>query len=165
MLPLIQDEVCKKKNWVTDEEFLDVISIVNSLPGMLATNSSGFIGYKKRGVKGFVTAIAGCITPSIIIILILATIFTQVADNQYVQAFFLGVRPCIVVIMANAVYKLGKKVDFKKAYNIIAVIIAFVAIAFLKVTSLYLVIAAIIVSLFLFSINTKKKAEEVSHDS
>lgn len=165
MLPLVQDEVCTNKHWVTDEEFLDIIAIVNSLPGMLATNSSGFIGYRLRGVAGFVTAILGCITPSIVIILILATVFTAVSDNPYVQAFFMGVRPCIVVIMANAVYKLGKKVDFKKAYNLIALIISFAAIAFFGITSLYLVILAIIVSLIMFAADAKKKIEEDGHDS
>ena len=166
MLPLIQDEVCEKKHWVTDDEFLDVISIVNSLPGMLATNSSGFIGYKVRGLAGFITAILGCITPSIVMILILATVFTQVSDNSYVQAFFLGVRPCIVVIMANAVYKLAKKVDFKQLYSIIAVIVAFIAIAFFNITSLYVVIAAVVVSLILFAARAKNKAkEENEHDS
>lgn len=164
MLPLIQDEVCKKKDWLTDEEFLDIISIVNSLPGMLATNSAGFVGYKKRGVKGFVTAIAGCITPSIVIILILATIFNQVADNRFVQAFFMGVRPCVVVIMVNAVIKLAKKVDFKKVYNIVAVITAFALIAFLGVASLWLVIAAIVVSLIIYAISLKKEVTGGSND-
>jgi chromate transporter len=165
MLPLVQDEVCTKKNWVTEDEFLDIISIVNSLPGMLATNSSGFIGYRLRGVIGFIVAILGCITPSIAIILILATVFTAVSGNAYVQAFFMGVRPCIVVIMASAVYKLGKKVDFKQTYNLIALIVAFVAIAFFGVTSLYLVILAIIVSLIMFAAKAKNKVEEGSHDS
>ena len=165
MLPLIQDSVCKEKGWITDEEFLDIISIVNSLPGMLATNVAGFIGYRCRKVKGFIVAIAGCITPSIIMILILATVFTQVSGNQYVQAFFMGVRPCIVIIMINAVIKLAKKVDFKQLYNIIAVIVSFVAIAFFDVSSLWMVFAAIVVSVILFAIKAKKKVEEVGHDS
>jgi len=164
MLPIIQDEVCAKKGWISDDEFLDVISIVNSLPGMLATNSAGFIGYKLRKTIGFIVAVLGCITPSIIFILILATIFTQVADNQYVQAFFMGVRPCIVVIMAYAVIKLGKKVDFKKAYNIVAVIVAFVCVSFLGVSSLYLVIAAIAASLIIFSVQAKKKVASSEGD-
>ncbi len=165
MLPLIQDNVCAKKQWVTDDDFLDVISIVNSLPGMLATNVAGFIGYRCRGVKGFVVAIAGCITPSIIMILILATVFTQVSDNTYVQAFFTGVRPCIIVIMVNAVIKLAKKVDFKKIYNIIALIVAFVAIAFFSVPALYMVIAAVVVSLIIFAAKANKTVEEAEHDS
>lgn len=165
MLPLIQDNVCSKKQWLNDEEFLDIISIVNSLPGMLATNVAGFVGYRCRGVKGFVTAIAGCITPSIIMILILATVFTQVSDNVYVQAFFQGVRPCIIVIMVNAVIKLAKKVDFKQIYNIIAVIVAFVVIAFFSVPALYMVILAVIVSLIIFAAKAKKSVEEVHHDS
>lgn len=165
MLPIVQNEVCAKKGWLSDDDFLDVIAIVNSLPGMLATNSAGFIGYRLRRVPGFIVAIAGCITPSIAIILILATLFTAVSDNPYVSAFFMGVRPCIVVIMANAVYKLGKKVDFKKAYNLIALIIAFIGIAFFGITSLYLVIAAIIISLIMFAAKAKNKAEEAEHDT
>ncbi len=167
MLPLIQDEVCTKKNWATEEEFLDVVSIVNSLPGMLATNSSGFIGYKLRGVKGFAAAIAGCICPSIVIILILACIFSQFSGNAFVQAFFKGVRPCIVVIMANAVYKLGRKVDFKRIYNVAALAAAFFAIVFLKIASLYLVLAAIIASLIIFAFEAGRSSAdgESGHDS
>ncbi|MBR5756318.1 MAG: chromate transporter [Firmicutes bacterium] len=165
MLPLVQNEVVKKKGWLTDDDFLDVIAIVNSLPGMLATNSAGFIGYRIRRVPGFIVAILGCVTPSIVIILILATLFTAVSGNVYVDAFFKGVRPCIVVIMANAVYTLGKKVDFKKMYNLIALIVAFVCIAFFGVTSLYLVIAAIVVSLIMYAAKAKKAAEEAEHDS
>ena len=165
MLPLIQDSVCANKKWLTDDEFLDIISIVNSLPGMLATNVAGFVGYRCRGVKGFIVAIAGCITPSILMILILATVFTQVSDNTYVQAFFMGVRPCIIIIMINAVIKLAKKVDFKRVYNIVAVIVAFVAIAFFDVQSLYMVLLAIVVSLIIFAVNAKKKVEEANHDS
>ena len=165
MLPLVQNAVCREHEWITEDDFLDVIAIVNSLPGMLATNSSGFIGYRLRGIPGFITAILGCITPSIVIILILAGIFTSVADNVFVQAFFKGVRPCIVVIMANAVYTLGKKVDFKKIYNIIAFAVSFIAIAFFGVTSLYLVILAIIVSLIMYASNAKKIIREEEHDS
>ena len=165
MLPLIQDSVCANKKWLNDEEFLDIISIVNSLPGMLATNVAGFVGYRCRGVKGFLVAVAGCITPSIIMILILATVFTQVSDNAYVQAFFQGVRPCIIVIMINAVIKLAKKVDFKQLYNIIAVIVAFIAIAFFSVPALYMVVLAVIVSLIIFAAKAKKTVEVVHHDS
>ena len=165
MLPLIQDSVCANKKWLTDDEFLDIIAIVNSLPGMLATNVAGFVGYRCRGVKGFIVAIAGCITPSIIMILILATVFTQVSDNQFVQAFFMGVRPCIIVIMVNAVIKLAKKVDFKQIYNVLALAISFVAITFFDVSSLYMVIAGIIVSLIIFAVKAKNKVQEVEHDS
>lgn len=165
MLPLIQNEVCTKKKWATDEEFLDIISIVNSLPGMLATNSSGFIGYRLRGVAGFIAAIAGCITPSIAIILILASVFDRVSDNAFVQAFFIGVRPCIVVIMANAVYKLGKQVDFKRLYNVIVLAVVFVAVSFFKIASVYLVLASILTSLIIFAAGAKKKIEESEDDS
>ena len=108
MLPIIQEAVCHEKGWLTDEEFLDSISLTNSLPGPLATNCATFIGYRLKKVPGSIAAILGTICPSIIIILLIAMIFNTAMDNQYVQAFFRGVGPAVFALIVSAVYKLAK---------------------------------------------------------
>ena len=63
MLPIIQKEVVEGKGWMTDEEFLDAISLTNSLPGPLATNSATFVGYRVARVPGSVAAVRGGAPP------------------------------------------------------------------------------------------------------
>ena len=101
MLPIIQEAVCTEKGWLTDEEFLDSISLTNSLPGPLATNCATFIGYRLKRVPGSIAAILGTICPSIIIILLIAMVFNTAMDNAYVQAFFRGVGPAVFALIVR----------------------------------------------------------------
>ena len=114
MLPIIQEAVCTEKGWLTDEEFLDSISLTNSLPGPLATNCATFIGYRLKRVPGSIAAILGTICPSIIIILLIAMVFNTAMDNAYVQAFFRGVGPAVFALIVSAVYKLATKANIMK---------------------------------------------------
>ena len=151
MLPVIQEVVCQKKGWLRDEEFLDSISLTNSLPGPLATNAATFIGYRLMGIKGALAAILGTITPSIIIILLIAILFNTFIDNIYVQAFFKAVGPAVFALIISAVYKLAKSAKVHK--SIVAFLVAllsFAAIAFFKVNSIFTVVAAALFALLRF---------------
>ena len=77
MLPIIQKEVVETKGWMDDEEFLDAISLTNSLPGPLAINAATFVGYRVCKVKGALAAVLGAASPSVIIILAVAVIFSN----------------------------------------------------------------------------------------
>ncbi len=72
MLPLLEREVCDKKNWASQEEILDYYAIGQSTPGIIAINTSTFLGYKMAGKIGGIVASFGFITPSIIIIVLIA---------------------------------------------------------------------------------------------
>lgn len=90
MLPLIQKEVVENRGWMTDSEFLDAISLTNSLPGPLAANAATFVGYKLKKVRGSFSAVIGVMAPSIIIILLIAAIFSEVTDYPAVRNFSAG---------------------------------------------------------------------------
>ena len=85
MLPIIQREVVETKHWMTDEEFLDAISLTNSLPGPLATNSATFVGYRVARAPGSVAAVLGAATPSVIIILLIAMVFHNIMDLSLIH--------------------------------------------------------------------------------
>lgn len=108
MLPVIQREVVDNKKWLTEEEFLDSIAVTNSLPGMLASNCATFIGYRKAGLAGAVSAVLGAVMPSFLIILVIALFFGSIRENPIVEHVFSGVRPAVVALIAYALLKLIK---------------------------------------------------------
>jgi chromate transporter len=121
MLPVIQKEVVDKKNWLTTEEFLDSIAVTNSLPGPLATNCATFVGYTTAGVPGALASVLGAITPSFLIIMFIAALFTSFADNHIVQLAFSGIRPAVVALILFSLIKLVKSVGIKWINTIISI--------------------------------------------
>ena len=88
MIPLIEADVVDKNKWVAREDFLDLMAIAQSCPGIFAVNMSIFIGYKLKGVPGSVVCALGTILPSFLIILGIALFFQQFRDNETVAALF-----------------------------------------------------------------------------
>jgi chromate transporter len=108
MIPIIEAEVVDKHKWVSKEEFLDLIAVAQSCPGVFAANISIFIGYKLRGVKGAVSTCLGAVLPSFLIILIIAMFFHRFAENAIVQSIFRGIRPAVVALIAVPTFNLAK---------------------------------------------------------
>ena len=109
MLPLLQRELVEKRQWVTEEELMDYYAISQCTPGIIAINSAVFVGQKKRGDLGGAAAALGIVFPSLVIVTILASIITNVADLAWVQNAFAGIRACVCVQIFNSVLKLAKK--------------------------------------------------------
>lgn len=109
MIPLIEAEIIEKKKWVGKEEFLDLMAIAQSCPGVFAINIAIFIGYRLRRVKGAVVSCIGTALPSFIIILLIALFFHQFKENEIVAAAFRGIRPAVVALIAVPTFNLAKK--------------------------------------------------------
>lgn len=109
MLPMLQKEVVEKYHWATEDELMDYFAIGQCTPGIIAVNTATFVGYKTKKVAGAVAATLGVITPSIIIITIIAAFLQNFADLPVVKHAFNGVRACVCVLIFNAVIKLAKK--------------------------------------------------------
>ncbi|MDI9492065.1 MAG: chromate transporter, partial [Bacillota bacterium] len=107
MLPVLQEELTKCC-WLTDEECLDAISLVNGLPGPLVVNGAAFMGYKMKGVAGAFAAVFGAIMPSIIVILIIASIFSDLTSHPWVRAFFAGARPAVCALLLYSMVRMGR---------------------------------------------------------
>lgn len=108
MVPLIQREVVDVKAWTTNEEFIDMLGLAQTAPGPVAVNTSVFVGYKKAGIPGAVTAVAGATLPSFLAILAIAVFFRQIKNSPIAEAAFAGVRPAVVALVAGAAYKIGR---------------------------------------------------------
>ena len=108
MLPILQREVVEKKHWATDADLTDYYAIGQCTPGVIAVNTATFIGYRYKGLAGGILATLGVISPSIIIISVIAACLSNFADIPAVQHALRGVNACVVALIASSVIKLGK---------------------------------------------------------
>ncbi|HOQ67957.1 MAG TPA: chromate transporter [Candidatus Atribacteria bacterium] len=108
MLPLIKREIVEKKKVLTDEEFIEGLSVAQSLPGAVAINTACFVGRKVRGIAGMLVSVLGASLPSFLIILLITSFFLQYRQLEVVQNFFRGATPAIVALIAGAVVDIGK---------------------------------------------------------
>ena len=109
MLPILEREVIEKKHWCSEEELMDYYAIGQCTPGVIAVNTATFIGKKQRGIPGAVIATIGVVTPSVILITLIAGLINRFSDILWVKRAFAGIRVCVCVLIFNAVLKLGKK--------------------------------------------------------
>ncbi len=114
MIPLIEAEMIEKRGWLTREEFWNQLTIAQSIPGPIALNTAVFVGYKTRGVKGAFAALLGVVIPSFVIILLIATVFTEFKDNPTVTAAFKGMRPAVVALIAAPLISMAKGMNWWK---------------------------------------------------
>ena len=108
MIPLMEKELVQQKQWLSKEEFLDLLSISQAMPGVFAVNMATSIGYRLRGKRGAVMAVLGNILMPILTILFLAIFIRFFRDNPVVESIFKGIRPCVVALIAAPVFTMAK---------------------------------------------------------
>lgn len=154
MLPLLQREVVDNKGWATEEQLLDYYAIGQSTPGIIAVNTASFVGYFQAGIIGAITATLGLVLPSIIIILLVASILRQYMDLAVLQHAFAGVRVAVSALVTASVYRLGKA-GIVDSFSLVWTIITFVCIAFLNISPLWIVLASFVLGNIIQSVRTK----------
>lgn len=117
MLPMVKSETFKY-GWITESEFLDIISISQITPGAIAINTATFVGYKIGGILGAFTASMGIVLPSLITVTIIAMFFNKIKENQYKNAFFRGVKPVTMAFILYAGLMVGLPTFIGKFSNI-----------------------------------------------
>lgn len=146
MLPMIEADVVDKKHWMEKKEFVDMLAIVQSVPGAIAINTSIYVGYKHGGFIGALAAILGTVLPSFIIILLIAMVFTDIQDNPTVEKVFMGMRPAVVALIAAPLIRMGKSAGITvKTFWIPVAAALLVWLA--GVSPVYIIIGAIILGI------------------
>ena len=140
MLPILQRELVENRHWATDEDLANYFAIGQCTPGVIAVNTSTFIGYRMHGVIGGIVATLGEIFPSLCIITALAGLISNFSDNLYVQKAFIGIRVCVCVLIFNAVVKLYKGAVKGKLTFIIFLVVALLS-TFTGVSPVLIVVA------------------------
>ena len=141
MIPMIEAEVVDKHRWIEKEEFIDLIAIAQSCPGVFAINTSIFIGYKLKKMRGALCASLGTALPSFLIILLIAIFFHRFMEVSWIAAMFRGIRPAVVALIAVPTFNMAKSAGISLV-NCWIPIASAVLIWLVGVNPIFIIIAA-----------------------
>ena len=149
MLPMLKYELVEKRDWVTEDELLDYYAVGQCTPGIIAVNTATFVGYKRKGIIGGIFATLGMISPSLIIISILALFLDQFMSNVWVSHAVNGIKIVVCALMLNTVVTMAKKTILNLLCSAIA-IIAFLLALFTPVPTVLIVVVSGILGIILY---------------
>lgn len=158
MLPLIEKELVEDRQLLSNKEFLDIIAVVQGIPGIIAVNSSLFIGYKLKGIFGALSSVAGITIPSILIITMIAQTLIDIREYEIVISIFSGIRACVVMLIFWAGFKMSRKAIINKT-SYLYVIGMIIGMMLFKVHPIFLIALAGIIGIL-----TNKEIEGPLHD-
>ena len=141
MLPILERELIEKKHWTTNEDLLDYYAISQVTPGVIAVNVSTFVGYKQKGILGGIFATAGIVSPSIIIITLIALFISNFQDIVWVQKALAGINVAVAALLTVAVWNFAKK-TVKRWYDLFFYAGSFLLVYFCKLSSIIIVLGA-----------------------
>ncbi len=104
----MEQQVVTKHQWLSHEDFMDITAVAQATPGVFAVNMASHIGYKVGGIRSGIIASLGVVFPSLVIILLIAIIFSRFRNNPWVEAAFMGIRPAVVALLIVPVFKMAK---------------------------------------------------------
>ena len=166
MIPIIQNEVTRKRKWITDAEILDIIVISETTPGPIAVNAATYVGYKVNGILGSIFATFGLALPSFVIIFVISYFYKDFMQWQVIQAAFKGLKVGVIILLINAVIKLKKNVKF----DLISIILFVLTLAIMilstifdfgfKYLSLCLILFGLLIGIVLTALSKKKEGKK-----
>ncbi len=157
MIPLIQDEAVERYGWLTTTQYMDAIAVTGMSPGPIATNTAIYIGYTQAGVMGAVVSAAGMVLPSLLIILIVASVFKRIQDNQRMRDAFYGLRAVItgLIIYAAILFAVRNELFSGLNWTTLAMVIIFlgslVALLRYRIHPIYVILISGLVGIAIFS--------------
>lgn len=163
MLPMLEHELIEKRNWISEEELLDCYAIGQCTPGIIAVNTATFVGYKKAGIAGGIFSTLGMVSPSILIISIIANFLREFMDNKWFIHAMMGVRGVVCALLMNTVINLGKK-SLKNLTAWLIAIAVFALAFFTKLPTIVLVLMAASAGIVIDLIKSKKQKKEGSNE-
>ncbi len=149
MIPIIEDEVTKKRKWISEIEILDILAISESTPGPIAVNTATYVGYKVGGILGSIFATLGLAIPSFVIIFVISFFYKDFMQWKVIEAAFKGLKIGVILLLINAVIKLKKGVKVN-LFGIILFVVAFsvmIAFSFININFKYLSLCLILLGI------------------
>ncbi len=146
MLPMLKKEVIEKKGWTNEEELLDIYAIGQCTPGITAVNTSTYIGYEQAGIIGAVCGTLGMVTPSLIIITLIATILNRFIAEPLVVHALSGIRVAVCAMMLNTVISLARA-GIKDKLGVLLFLAGFLLATFSPIPTIVLVVCAAVIGI------------------
>lgn len=155
MIPILEREFVTNRGWITSDDMLNYVAIGQSTPGIIAVNMATFIGYRRAKFLGALFATLGVITPSLIIISLIAAFLSNFSEIIYVQKALAGINIAVAVILVSAVWDLGKK-SIVDIIGFCLAVIAFVVVTVFKINSIFVILFALFVGIAVKGRGAKK---------
>ena len=162
MLPLLKSELIERKKWFTAEEFVDAVAVCQGLPGVIAVNMATYVGYKKKGLAGSLVSTFAVVTPSFLMILIIARFLSSISGNPYVAGAMAGFRVAALGLVVVAIIQLAPAA-LKGPWTVAAAALAFVLIAVLNVDTAYVILLFMILGLLVTFAGGNKAASAAAN--
>lgn len=156
MLPMLEKECVDNHGWVNSEELADYFAIGQCTPGVIAVNTATFVGSKLGKFAGAAAATLGVVTPSVIIILIIAALISNFLEIQAVAHAFAGIRVAVAALIVNAVVRLAKQ-NIKNVWGIVLSLAALLVLTFTSLSPVWVVIAAALAGILSKGLGEKRE--------
>ena len=163
MIPQIKESIVEKKEWITEDDMLEIIAIAESTPGPIAINMATYIGYKQNKILGSICATLGVVLPSLIIIYLISLVLEQFMANQYVQYAFIGINAAVAFLIIKAGLNMIKKLPIKVAPILMCSIVFILVLLFkfmqIGFSSIYFIIIGGVIGIMLYSFSIMNAPE------
>ncbi|WP_246945270.1 chromate transporter [Bacillus pinisoli] len=145
-IPLVENEVVDRYEWMTVSEFSEVLALGNALPGPIATKMAGYIGYEQAGIPGAIVGIFATVAPSLILMIVLLSLLYKFKDSPKVKRMTNYVRPTIAVLLGVMTYSFFSTsyVDTGLIQTLILVVVGFLLLEKWKVHPAYVIVGALV---------------------
>lgn len=158
MLPVIEREIVEKRGWATEEDVLNSYALAQTVPGIIGLNTAVFLGYRMGKSKIAVANALGVITPSMVIITLIAQAYEMFANNQLVQNAFTGIRVAVVALLISTLVKLIKK-SIVDGFTLAIAIAACCLLLFFPITPILIIVLGGLLSIVYYSVKERGDRE------
>ncbi len=141
MVPIMEKEVVDRHGWLTRDEFMDILIVAQSTPGLFAINIASHIGNKTHGLWGGIVGTLGVAMPSIVALLLIAMFFQAFKENIYVEKIFMGIRPAVVALIAAPCFSMARTANINR-HNIWIPVVACLLISLFDVSPIWIIVVA-----------------------
>lgn len=148
MIPLLQAELVDRRKWISESDLMDYFSVGQCTPGIIAVNVATFCGYKMKAKTGAAAATFGIVAPSMILIMLIASVLRNFWDNPYAAHAFAGIRIVVVALIAETLISFWKK-GIRDKTGLGIFIVSFGLLMGLKVSPAVIVLLAVAFSVVL----------------
>lgn len=108
LIPLVQAEAVDNYHWLTNEQFIDALAVSNALPGPIATKLAAYVGYQALGWPGVIAGILGAVGPTVLAVVFLTNLLMRYSNSPELKAALKGVKPVVVVLVAQMALEMGQ---------------------------------------------------------
>lgn len=160
MIPLIQKEIVDKKQWMNNDDILEIVAIAESTPGPIAINAATFVGYRTAGFWGALLSTFGVVLPSFLIIIGISFVLKQFEDMKTVKYAFFGIRAGVLALVVKALWSMYVQCP-KNLPSYIVMTASFILVAFFRVNVLLVIVGCALFGLISTLIWGKKGKKAV----